>query len=326
MPELRQNIITGEWVVIAPERSKRPKDFISSNIDQTNEASDPFEVDGPVYRKERLKEFETELVYVIPNKYPVFLQDSKNCSPRTYHLEKGFYSARPSTGGHDVVVVKDPNVDIYSFDLDTWYQLFSVAKKRIKYWHKDCNAEQAMLIYNQGSGGGASIKHPHAQIFVSNIIPNRIVQELEGAERYFLNHGKNVFQELIYHEKKEMTRIIAENDEFVAFTFYAARFPFEAWVLPKEQTSHFEEEKETYLHSLAQIMKDVFGRYGKLLNNPPLNFFLHDSPTSVGQNDYFRWHIEITPRLSKYGGYELGSGVIVDVMSPEEAAKYLVNS
>lgn len=146
---------------------------------------------------------------------------------------------------------------------------------------------------------------------------------MNGAEQYFNNNGKNVFEDLIFHEKKEKDRIIAENDEFIAFTFYAARFPFEVWVLPKEPSAHFEDTPETFIHSLGQIMKDVMSRYARVLKQPALNFFLHDLPDSVEASEFFRWHIEITPRLGTYGGYELGSGVVVDVMSPENAAEFL---
>lgn len=324
MPQLRQNIITGEWVVIAPERSKRPSDFVSAeSVKPESGENDPFSLAGDQYKKERLKEYESKHIYVIPNKFPVFLEDARSCSPRTYRLEGNFYGARPSTGGHDVLVTKDAEVDIYSFSTEQWYELFSVAKRRFVYWRKDCNAEHVMMIYNHGPKAGASIAHAHAQIFAANIIPNQIVREMNGAEQYFINTGKNVFEDLVYHEKKEKTRVIAENDEFVAFTFYAARFPFEVWVLPKEQCAHFEEEKEAYLHSLGTLLRDVMGRYARVLKKPALNFFIHDLPSSVKESDYFRWHIEITPRLGTYGGYELGSGVVVDIMSPEDAAEYL---
>jgi UDPglucose--hexose-1-phosphate uridylyltransferase len=327
MPQLRQNIVTNEWVIIAPERSKRPSDFIHEEaIKETSEANDPFALSSDHYKHTRIKGYETDHIYVIRNKYPVFIEDDAKESPRTFRLEDGFYGARPSTGGHDVIVIKDAKKTLYTFSRQEWYELFSVAKKRFLHWKKSEAAEHAMLIYNHGANAGASLTHPHAQIFVANIIPNQIVREMAGAEQYFINNGKNVFADLIFHEKKEGERVIAENDEFIAFTCYAARFPFETWVLPKEQCAHFEDERETYIHSLGQIMEDVMTRFGRVLKNPALNFYLHDLPSSVSESDYFRWHIEITPRLGTYGGYELGSGVVVNTMSPEKAADYLRKS
>lgn len=324
MPQLRQNIITGEWVVIAPERSKRPSDFISADtVKAESTVADPFALTAHAYTKERLKDFETKHIYVFPNKYPVFLEDPKKCSHRTYRLESGFYGARPSTGGHDVIVIKEASLDVFSFTNQLWSELFSMAKRRFQYWRHDCNAEHTMFIYNQGAKAGASILHPHAQIFASNIIPNQIFREMQGAQQYFINNGISVFDDLIAHEKIAKNRIVAENGQFLAFTFYAARFPFEVWILPKKAGAHFDQEKETTLHALGEVLAKVMGQYAEVLHRPDLNLFLHDLPKSVTETDYFRWHIEITPRLTTYGGYELGSGVIVDVMSPEDAAEYL---
>ena len=138
MPQLRQNIITGEWVVIAPERAKRPSDFtVSHSKKETAEKKDVFEVGGKVYKEQRLTgKFESKHIYVIPNSYPAFVEQKDKCSHRTYELED-FYRARPSTGGHDVVVVKKADTNIYEFSTEVWHDLFSMAKKRYQYWVRD---------------------------------------------------------------------------------------------------------------------------------------------------------------------------------------------
>lgn len=324
MPQLRQNIITGDWVVIAPERSKRPSDFISAeSLKVQSKDGCPFCPTGSSYKKERLKDFENEHVYVFPNKYPAFVEDPTNCSARAYRLEDQFYNARPSTGGHDVIAVKNHDHQLYDFSLSTWTDLLSMAKSRYKYWRQDCNTEYSMLIYNQGVWAGASIQHPHAQIFASNIVPNHISKEILGSLRYFETNGACVFCDLIHHEKTHRVRIIEENDQFVAFAFYAARFPFEVWVLPKDHSAHYEDEKESVIRSLGEIMKSIIGMLGKTLSKPALNFFVHDAPTNENLPESFHWHIEIAPRVSSYGGFELGSGTIIGVIAPEDAAKYL---
>lgn len=324
MPQLRQNIVTGDWVVIAPERSKRPSDFIAAEtLRHDSKINCPFCPTGHSYADERLKNYENDSVYVFPNKFPAFLEDKNSCSTRAHRLEGDFYNARPSTGGHDVIAIKDHDHNLYEFTHKTWADLFSMAKKRYAYWRKDCNAEYSMLIYNQGVKAGASISHPHAQIMASNIIPNNISKEIAGSERYFENNGSCVFCDLVAHEQAQKIRIIEENNDFVAFTFYAARFPFEVWVMPKSHLAHFEDEKESIIAPLAEIMEKVVAKLGKTLEHPALNFFMHDLPTTIDRADYFHWHIEIAPRVSLYGGYELGSGTIIDIISPEDAAEYL---
>ena len=120
--------------------------------------------------------------------------------------------------------------------------------------------------------------------------------------------------------------MLFENRGFIAFTVFAARFPFEIWVYPKRHNSRFENITATEINDLSKCLVDVFGKLDRTLNDPPLNFFIHSIPNTIVETDYYHWHLEIAPRLSKYGGYELGSGNIIDVVSPEEAAKFLKKS
>lgn len=235
------------------------------------------------------------------------------------------YTSLPSVGGHDVVILKNHHSDIYTFAPGIWLDLFTMSKRRYAYWKDDGNCEYAMMIYNHGERAGASLTHPHAQILASNIIPDRIESELDGARRYSNLHRSCVFCDLSENEQRQKIRMVAETDLFCAFTFYAARFPYEVWILPKHHQSQFESEGRRTLAELAQIMHTVIGKIGKTLDTPPLNFFIHDSPTKVGETQYYHWHVEITPRLSHYGGYEIGSDVIIDIDSPEKSAAELIS-
>jgi UDPglucose--hexose-1-phosphate uridylyltransferase len=326
VPQLRQNIITGEWVVIAPERAKRPNDFIIvDTVKSPVNAICPFEVEGEEYKKHNLKQFETKEIYVIPNKFPAFLEDPKLVSTRTYRIEREFYSARPSLGGNDVVVVKEHGLNLYTFTPKIWTELTQVTKKRYQYWRRDRKVEYTMGIYNEGTRAGASIVHPHAQIFASNIIPNQVHREVVGSQTYFENNGACVFCDLIAHEKREKIRLIWESKNFIAFTFYAARFPFEIWIFPKAHAAHLEDESDRTMAELGEALRHVFEKLGKILHNPPVNYYIHDLSNSIAHSDFYHWHIEITPRVSIYGGFELGSGVVIDVIAPEDAAMFLRN-
>lgn len=322
MPQLRQNIITGEWVVIAPDRAKRPTDYVTADtVKVQSKTNCKFCVDRPAYN-ERIKKLDTSNIYVTPNKYPVFLETDDHCSPKSIKVEDDFFRARPSTGGHDIVVIKDHDVDLPKFTKAIWVDIFDAFKKRYSYYKEKC-VSYTMPIYNHGREAGASIEHPHAQIFASNIIPNIISTELHHTEKYLEHNGSCAFCDLIKHEKEFKTRIVCENKNFIAFTFYAARFPFEIWVLPKVHKSVFENETSTNLESLAETLIDVFGKLHSTLNDPPLNFFIHNLPNTSTESDSYHWHLEIAPRITGYGGYEMGSGTIIDVFSPEIAAKFL---
>jgi len=326
MPQLRQNIITGEWVVFAPERAKRPSDYISVSAPKKQKKEDcPFCLDSRKSEYEnRLKEFDTETTYVIPNKFPAFVEDANSSVPKAYKIEDEFYKMKPSLGGHDVIVVKDHDQSLFSFTPAILSDLFESFEKRYKYFEKIHNVEYVMPIYNHGPEAAASIEHPHAQIFASAIIPNIIARELTHTASYHSENKACAFCDLAKHEKKQNTRMLFENEHFVAFTFYAARFPFETWIVPKKHQSHYEDVTPTEIAGLAEITRKLFGRMNEVLNDPALNFFIHSAPIDDKKDlPYYHWHMEVAPRLALYGGFEMGSGVIIDIIAPEQAADYL---
>lgn len=310
-------------MVIAPERVKRPNDYVTADTvrHQAKEAC-VFCGEKKEYTK-RLKKFGSKNIWVIPNKFPAFIEKDDGFSARSYKVEDDFYRGRPSTGGHDVVVVKDHDTSLPNFSKTIWVEMLETIKKRYIYFNHERDVEYSMAIYNHGREAGASIEHPHAQIFASNIIPNIISHEIHHTEKYFEHNGACVFCDLIHHEKKFADRVLYENRDFIAFTFYAARFPFEVWILPKVHQSRFEEESSAKFATLAESLMDVFTKLTKCLNDPPVNLFIHNIPNTITETDYYHWHIEIAPRITGYGGFEMGSGTIIDVFSPERAAKFL---
>jgi len=324
MPQLRQNIITGEWVVIAPERAKRPSDFVVDRpkVRASADNNDVFTVGGEAWLT-RYKELDTKNIYVIPNKYPAFIDTPSHASPRSYRIEDDFYRVRPSTGGHDVVVISNPSEDLYRFSRQTWCDLLLAFQERYKFYMHDSESSYQMPIYNHGAGAAASIEHPHAQIFASTIVPNAISKELRQTQIYFEHNGASAFTEMLKHEQKEKIRVIAENNEYLAFTAFAAKFLFEIWILPKKHRSHFRDLTPPENEQFALICKQVFRKLGTAVNEPPVNFFIHSAPSGEGELPYYCWHMEIGPRLANYGGFELGAGMIIDIVSPENAAKYL---
>ncbi len=323
MPQLRQNVITGEWVVIAPERAKRPHDFVVSATRRSQPTDHcPF-CPGSEAFNQRYSEYDRSSTYVIPNKFPAFVSEGEH-EVRSYTSEAGFYRTKPAVGGHDVVVVRDHQLTLPDFPLPTLVDFLSTIQARYQHYRQDPAVEYIMMIYNHGEAAAASISHPHGQIFASSVVPNHIVKELHGSEHYYELNGRCVYCEMIDHERNEKVRILAENNDFVMFTFFAARFPFEIWVLPKSHQSTFEELSSTGLQSFAEILKTGLGLLNRTLHDPALNFYIHSLPTTSERADYYHWHLEIAPRVANYGGFEMGGGTIIDIVSPEKAAEFLL--
>ena len=328
MPQLRQNIITGEWVVIAPERAKRPQDFvIPKSIKVADKTKCPFCIGSEGYKaNKKVHGASSENIYVIENRYPAFVENVENASVRSFYPEEGFYRAKPSVGDHEVLIIKDHDKNVMNFGVPVMTELLEMMRSRYIWMKEHEEVVSIVPIYNHGAEAGASIDHPHAQIFASGIVANTVERERHGAEKYYGVNGACVFCDLIAHELKEKIRIVDENEDFLAATFYAARFPFEIWVYPKKHESQFELTSKASMKAFAEILCSTLHKLDKTLDNPPLNMYIHTLPTISEDSASFHWHLEITPRVSNFGGFELGSDVVIDVMSPEEAADYLRNS
>jgi len=320
VPKLRQNPITGEWVVIAPERAKRPQDYILPKPVPKKRVLEfcNFCPNGEAYNAQ-IKGAGTKHVYVVNNKFPAFVPDE------AIILDTGHvYYSQKSIGGHEVICFVEHDRDLENLPPSCLDELFEVYQKRINFYKQNPSIEYVMPIHNHGAEAGESIEHPHSQLFASCVKPTLVVKELAGTEKFYRHEQKCIFCEITKEEKKQNTRIVLENDYFIIFTAYASRMPFEMWLLPKQHQSRFEEMSAEKRKHLARIMSTILKKLYYGLNDPPYNFYLHNAPNKDKRYDkFYHWHIEIAPRLTRFGGFELGSGIIIDVVSPERSAEFL---
>lgn len=321
MPKLRQNIITGDWVVISPERAKRPEDFVVEKHEPKTQSKEncPFCPPKGAAYKTKIRGCETEHIYVIPNKFPAFVDQDEV-------IEEGgdFYSSYKSLGAHEVISFKDHDTEIPELSDDVLFELFDTYRQRMAYLQRNPVIEYIMAIHNFGAEAGASIDHPHSQLFASSIIPTYAGRELYGSRKFYKENKECVYCHLIQEERAAEIRIVAENSGFVAFTFFASRFPFEIWILPKKHSARYEIITKDELKKLIEVFSEIMKKLDSRLNHPPYNYFIHTAPAKIGHHSiYYHWHLEICPRLSKLGGYEIGSDVVIDVVSPESAAEFL---
>ena len=321
-PVLRQNVVTQDWVVIAPGRARRPDDFIRpKSVPAKKRGKCPFCLGTKGYKSDQKLHTDSESIYVIKNSFPAFYDHT--VTARSYYPEEGFYRERQSVGDHEVVIIKDHNQKLTTFSKTLTSEMFSVIIERYNEIKKDDQVFSITPIYNHGPEAGASIEHPHAQIFASGIIANTVNREIDGAERYFSINGVCVFCDIIKHEKKEKTRLIYENDQFLAFSPFASRYPFEAWVIPKRHQSQFEKSTKNEIDELADAAMEILYKMEEILPGLSLNLFIRTLPTTMDECDFYHWYLEIAPRLTLFGGFELGSGVIINIIPPEKAAEYL---
>ena len=318
--ELRQDIITGDWVVIATGRAKRPDDFVGHER-AASDGADPFadlsDQKDPVllYRRE---DGDWSLA-VIPNLYPAFVSGRV---PRD--LSEGPYFAMNGVGYHEVIITRDPDRSIALLPLWQVAELIDAYQERYLALMKKKSVKYIQVFHNHGKEAGASVAHPHSQLMAIPVISPYIGLQVSGAERYYKNHRVHVFQAILDHESDIRNRFVYENDHFFVFCPFASRVAFETWIVPKKsENSYFERITDEEKISLADALQNVLFALWRGLDDPPYNFFLNTSPCDGTDYPYYRWHVEILPKTSVWAGFELSTGIEVSTIQPEKAAEFL---
>ena len=327
MPELRKDPIIGRWIIIATDRAKRPSDFISKPEDRLsgfcpfcigNEGKTPPEV--LAYRKQgTLPDTPGWSVRVVPNKFPALqIEGGLN------KLGVGLYDRMNGVGAHEVIIeTPDHDLSLADLPLEIFFQVLQAYKDRIIDLKKDHRFKYILIFKNNGQAAGASLDHSHSQLIALPIVPKRVSEEIRGANTYFLYRDRCIFCDIIQQESETMLRIVTENKDFIAVCPFASRFPFETWVLPKEHNIYFEDTPFSQLQSLGEILKDILQRISLTLNDPPYNFLIHTTPFYEKDANYYHWHIEVIPKLTKVAGFEWGTGFYINPTPPEDACKFL---
>jgi UDPglucose--hexose-1-phosphate uridylyltransferase len=328
MPELRKDYITDTWVIFAPVRSQRPIAGTASRR-TTDPESCPF-CEG----HEHLTPPETYAlrdgprdspgwrVRCVPNRYPAL----EPIGPVDRSSE-AMFGRVSGVGSHEVIVeAPDHGGHLGLMGDDQVGRVVRAYRERIRDLSGDPRTRYVLVFKNHGERAGASISHPHSQLIAMPIVPQRIVEEVEGARRHAsANPGGCGFCEVLEAELADGRRIIARDDAFVALSPFAARFPFETWIAPRAHAAAFESLDDAGSTRFARILKDVLARLYVVLNDPDLNFYIHTAPVGAPA-DSFHWHVEVTPRLAEIAGFERGTGMFINQVMPEDAAAILRGS
>src|SRR3990172_1674494 len=328
MSEFRKDPVLGRWVIISTERGRRPSDYGIVKEERKGPASCPFcpgheEMTPPeilAFREPNtLPNTPGWSVRVVANKFPA-LTIHGDVNREAY----GIYDKMNGIGAHEVIV-ETPNHDENqpNFSLKRMNDVLWACRERINDLKKDPRFHYILIFKNHGQAAGASLEHTHSQLIALPIIPKRVVEELDGSLEYYNYKERCIFCDIIRQEIMQGTRIISENQDFIAVTPYAPKAPFEIWILPKKHESAFENSQKHQYENLAKLFSNTLKRMDKVLNSPPYNFILHTSHVKNGDSQHYHWHFEIMPTLTKVAGFEWGSGFYINPTPPEEAAKFL---
>ena len=323
--ELRRDLVSGAWVVIATGRGKRPNDFLKQRRAPLAQSklTCPFErPESPPllsYDNAGRTTEEAWWVQVVANKYPAFGKGI--CA---VFKETGPYEWTEGVGFHELVISRD-HVRSIGFMTDHKAELvFRAYQARYLALKDDACVEYVSIFHNQGRLAGATISHPHSQIIAVPVVPPDIARSLKGSADYSQTHGTCVHCVIMEYELKERVRVVYENERFAVVAPYASKTAFEMRVYPKRHGAHFEAITDTDRLLLANAMRTALAKLSKGLKNPDFNFFLHTAPTGNShQFDHYHWHFEIVPKTAIWAGFEIGTGIEISTIAPEAAAEFL---
>ena len=320
--ELRQDIVTGDWVVIATGRAKRPDEFSSDSQSARPHSDDPFlnpdesgqEKDVLIYRQ---PDGEWSL-RVFPNKYPVV---SRGKTVR--QLSEGPYFAMSGVGYHELFVTRDPKRSIAELEVWQVAELIDAYQERYLDLMNKKSVNYIQIIHNHGKEAGASIAHPHSQLMAIPVVSPYIELELVGSERYYQSTHTRVYETIVSYEREANKRVVYENDHFIVLCPFASRVAFEMSVIGKRPSAYFERIRDDEKFSLAEALREALSALYHGLHDPAYNFYIHTAPCNGRDYEHYQWHIEILPHTATWAGFELSTGIEVSTIQPEEAAKHL---
>jgi UDPglucose--hexose-1-phosphate uridylyltransferase len=331
MSEFRQNPISKQWVLISPNRGKRPEEFKTHSVMHGLPELDPNCVFCPGNEDKnpdlcenvcRIPDNNDWQVRVIANKYPV-LEQAQGAKPHN-----DFYTSRAGYGDHEVIITRKHNEPVALQSISQVELSLHAFTDRINTMGKDEKIGYVEVFHNHGRDAGASLVHPHYQIISTPFVPPHLHSELSGCFHYFDVHRTCVYCDIIKEELKDRDRLVYESEHFVVVSPYASRKPFEMWILPKKHGARFENISLSEIKHLSFVLKATLGQLYTKLSDPPLNFYIHSMPFArshhlTQEENSFHWHLIIFPRLTIWAGFEYSTGIPVNPVAPEEAASFL---
>ena len=329
MSEIRKDPISRRWVIFASERNKRPGEYPTTRQENITPHDDACPFCGG---NERFTEHEISRVgngsgwdvRCVPNRFP------------TLHVEgdvdkkaDGIYDHMSGLGAHEVIIeTPQHNQTLGDLSFGHFHGVMRTYRDRISDLRRDMRFKYILVFKNHGVTAGQLVSHSHSQLIALPFVPHRVQEEIESCWSYYQFKDRYLFDDIIRQELKDRDRVVDENEHFVAMCPYAARFPFEVWIMPKQHAPHFENTSDDSLLQLSSMFRGVIRRMEHALNYPAYNLILHNAPVHLTprlaeQGQAYQWHFEIIPKVTRIAGFEWGTGCYINPTLPEESAEYL---
>jgi UDPglucose--hexose-1-phosphate uridylyltransferase len=320
MSQLRLDPMTGRWVVIAGERAHRPSDFLPRRLPIEDEPQRPcpFCPDRHGESLPALHSYGPDggwAVQVVPNLYPAF---SGNEPMVVSHLGP-VYTQAPASGIHEVLVIS-PQHNASWADLSDSHSAFvmEALRDRMSEHSKIPGLRYSQAVVNSGREAGASIEHPHGQLMSMPFIPGEAANELAGFSRF---QGNCLLCAVIEAEAEVGHRVVHTDDRVAIICPFWSGTPYEMLIIPRRHEPHLHGADPSDLAAIGRSVQRSLAALRGRLGDVAYNLMFHSAPFRLHAD--FHWHVHLVPKISTRGGFEMGSGVLINVVPPERAAEDL---
>jgi len=351
MSTLRQDPLTGRWVILAASRGERPNEFhliqrepapgVHCPFCPGNEGDTTPEIlalgrspgspaNGPGWH-----------LRVFPNKYPALRPEI--ISPNRVFSPEGpaeLFPSRPGVGSHEVIVYSpDHAAGLDTLSEADLFELLKVLRGRAEVLSRCPGNKYVSPFCNHGPEAGATLAHPHMQIIGTPELPSLVVEKAVRFADYRARVGGCLMCDILAAEVKAGERVIRRNEGWTVLAPWASRFPWEMLLVPTEHRADLTEADDDDLTSLSEVLSFSLRRLSDIHGDPSLNLVIHSAPLpppagevfgdkrlddlAFSRADDFHWHLEIMPRLGRLAGFEVGTGFTINSVIPEEAARQL---
>lgn len=319
MSQMRLNQLTGRWVTIVAERALRPSDFApSGSLDFSNDRECPFcpghEETTPA-ALETIGEGGSWTLRVVPNLYPAF-DGADGFAVR--HVGPVHVMAE-GTGIHEVFVyTPEHEGSLDRLDDVGAGQFMTALRSRFRDHALLPNIRYTQAIVNHGREAGASIAHPHGQLLGLPFVPGEVLDEERAFGRFA---GGCLLCTTVEAELATGERVVFANDDVAVICPYWSGSPYELLIVPRRHEPHLQDADDGSLEAVGRAMRDATGVLERAIGDIAYNVGFHTAPHA--HEGEYHWHVHVWPNLSTQAGFERGTGVMINIMPPEQAAETL---
>ncbi len=353
--EIRLDPLTGQFVLIAPERMLRPGAFRPSQPVGDDICECPFCAGHEAETPDPIRVYSASdmgskwLVRVIPNRYPaVRMEQNRESIQQMADANAAFadeasgaaktglksgadadavFFQRFSGSGYHEVVIESPDHDRGYAELAapgvalTW----RAYRDRFLEWRQDRRIRCGLAFKNHGSEAGASLSHPHSQLIALGVVPPGLQMELDRSRRHRHSRKVCLLCDTVARER-EGPRVVAVDKGFIAWCPFASGVPYELWIAPLVHHSHFELDEAVRFTELGEVLQASIRRLENVMPDLSFNLVLQTSPFDIPLNRHYHWHVRVLPRVVRKAGFEWYTGCQINPVPPEVAAQALRNA